>query len=638
MSDATRLERIFEGLNPQQRDAVETVSGPLCILAGAGSGKTTTITRRLAHQVVSGAFAAPSLLAVTFTSKAATEMRNRLEILGVPGVRASTFHSAALSQVRYFGRPPSNVLPSKGVILGPLMRSLPKPYRFVPLVDVAAEIEWAKNQRIGPDRYLDALGDRKPPIEARLMQRIFARYEERKEREDAFDFEDMLELAIRLFDDREVVRSFTSRLRAFTVDEYQDVNLLQQTLLERWLDDRDEICAVGDDYQAIYSFTGASSRYLLDLPDRVQNTKVVLLETNYRSSPQILEVANRLVPRLGGSRKELRPIRPVADPPVIRGFGTSQAERDFIAREIVRLHEKGVAYEEIAILYRMNARSEDHEESLGRHGIPYEVRDDPFLQRAAARQIHARLRELDSTEVANQVRSAALSLGYIEDPAGDVGRQEYTRQKDLARFIRMADDFQDDRRTLRDFVAEVRARFGASNDRGGVALLTLHRSKGLEFEAVFIPKLEQHELPHRRADLVEERRLFYVGLTRAKRYLYVTWAGRAQSPFVNEVRPETRPSGPQGRSGYLSHADKQGEDSHASEELLEDLKQWRRDRARADKVPAFLIAYDSTLHEIARRKPSSHDELLMVKGIGDAKLERFGDDLLRIVSGRTNAE
>jgi len=468
---------ILEGLNPSQREAVEATTGTVCILAGAGSGKTTTITRRLAYQVATDAFPPYSLLAVTFTDKAAGEMKGRLSALGVDGVAARTFHAAALKQLGYF-RPDQvgSILASKGEIVGPMVRRLPKPYRFVPVADVASEIEWAKNQRIGPDRYVSELDGRESPISEEHMERIYSGYEREKARRGVIDFEDMLELAIRMFEeDDHIATTFWSRYQAFTVDEFQDVNLLQFSLLQLWLGDREDLCVVGDDYQAIYSFTGASPRYLLQLPER-DRIRTFKLETNYRSTPEILGCANRLVPRLGGARKELKPSRSAGPDPVIRGFEGTVSELSFVARTISELFEQGVPYEEMAILYRVNARAEDYESVLSERSIPYRLWDDSFLQRAAARQLLPRLkRAATATDIGAQVLAAAEALGYQEDLSGDVGRQEFTRQKDLGRFIRLAGGFEDGSRTVADFIADTGSRFAKQSGSGGVNLLTLHK-------------------------------------------------------------------------------------------------------------------------------------------------------------------
>ena len=315
---------VLDGLNAEQRRAAEAVRGPVCILAGAGSGKTTTITRRIAHQVATGTFAPGQILAVTFTEKAAGVMKSRLAALGVSGVAARTFHSAALAQLHYFAPGTvGRILPTKALSLRQIANGLPAPFKFRPAADLATEIEWAKNQRIGPGEYRARLGDHEPPIPEDLMARVYKEYERRKEARGEIDFEDLLELAVRLHEGRaEVRREFRDRYRAFTVDEYQDVNLLQQTLLELWLGDRDDLCVVGDDYQSIYGFTGASPRCLLGVAARYPHAAVVRLEENYRSSPEVLELANRLVPLLGGAEKVLRATRGPGPEPVVRPFPT----------------------------------------------------------------------------------------------------------------------------------------------------------------------------------------------------------------------------------------------------------------------------------------------------------------------------
>jgi DNA helicase II / ATP-dependent DNA helicase PcrA len=343
---------VLAGLNPEQRRAAEAVRGPVCILAGAGSGKTTTITHRIAHQVGTEAFRPGEILAVTFTDKAAGELRARLERLGAPGVTARTFHAAALAQLHRFA--PERVgklVPSKALPLRHLVRSLPGAYRFRPLADVATEIEWAKNRRIPPERYRSELGDHEPPLPPDLMHRIYVRYEAGKRAKGFVDFEDLLELAIRTYEeDDQALALFRERYRAFTVDEYQDVNLLQQTLLDLWLGARDDLCVVGDDYQSIYAFTGASPEHLLGMPSRFPNATVVRLEANYRSTPQVLELANRLVPRLGGAEKTLRPTRPDGPEPELV---QASDEGAFV---VERIRELDVQREEIAVLCRTNAR------------------------------------------------------------------------------------------------------------------------------------------------------------------------------------------------------------------------------------------------------------------------------------------
>src|SRR4051812_16014035 len=322
-------------LNPEQRRAVEAVRGPVCILAGAGSGKTTTITHRIGNQVASGAFAPSQILAVTFTDKAAGEMRGRLEGLGVTGIRASTFHSAALSQLRHF-RPEAvgKILASKALLVYNIVRALPPPFKFRAAGDYATEIEWARNRRIPPSRYRDSIDGHQPPVPDDVMQRVYERYEQVKREQELIDFEDLLERAIEVFEDDHVAAEFRERYHAFTVDEYQDVNLLQQTLLDAWLGERDDFCVVGDDYQSIYGFTGATPDYLLGVPARFPNAEVIRLEENYRSTPEVLALANRLVPKLGGAEKTLRPVLPGGPEPEVRPFATAEAEAAYLVERL----------------------------------------------------------------------------------------------------------------------------------------------------------------------------------------------------------------------------------------------------------------------------------------------------------------
>jgi DNA helicase-2/ATP-dependent DNA helicase PcrA len=615
------VERVFAGLNPEQLRAVEAVRGPVCILAGAGSGKTTTITRRIANQVASGVFAAGEILAVTFTDKAAAEMRGRLEALGVEGVTARTFHSAALGQLHAFGgEPPRKIVASKALSLRQIGNSLPRPFRFRPAGDLATEVEWAKNRRLTPETYLGGLEDHTPPIPPDLMKRVFQEYELRKAGAGYADFEDLLELAIRLFDeDPHALAELRERYSAFTVDEYQDVNLLQQTLLERWLGPRDELCAVGDDYQSIYGFTGATPRYLLELPERFPHAAVVRLEANYRSTPQVLDLANRIVPGLGGAEKVLRPTRAPGPEAATQRFESALVETDFVVARIRAIVAEGVPHEEIAVLCRTNARLADFEEPFHEARIPFQ--GAALLAREAARRVLRRLRaEPPSTAVAARVRVLADEAGWLEHPPDGLGERELVRQSDLGRLVALAAEFEDGERTTSDFVADLERRFGSTGaERRGVHLLTLHRAKGLEFEAVLLPRVQEKELPIRQAkteaEVSEERRLLYVGITRAKRHLAITWSGRP-SRFLGELGVQT--TAPR-------------REAEPDDPVYAALKQWRLRRATADELPAYVVFHNTTLAEIAGRRPRDLSELGAVPGVGPTKLERYGKEVLAVL-------
>ena len=601
------------GLNPEQRRAAEAVRGPVCILAGAGSGKTTTITRRLAYQVATGAFAANQLLAVTFTDKAAGELRARLEALGAPGVRASTFHSAALRQLRHFApEAVGRILPSKALALRQIANKLPAPFKFRPAGDLATEIEWAKNRRIGPEEYGE---DREPPIPVDLMQRVYAEYERRKAAEGLIDFEDLLERAIRMFGENDGARAtFQAQYRAFTVDEYQDVNLLQQQLLDLWLGDRDDLCVVGDDYQSIYSFTGASPDHLLGMPDRFPHALVVRLEENYRSTPEVLALANRLVPNLGGAEKTLHATRPAGPEPVVRPFAGPDDEGEAIVATVRALD---CPLEEVAILARTNARLTDFEELLHEAGLPFQGAS--LLERDAARRLCRRL-ERSGDPAPDAVRAAALEAGWLEHPPEKLGEREQVRQQDLARMVALSTAFNGDAAA---FVASLRERFAPGGDGAhGVNLLTFHRAKGLEFEAVFLPRLQEKELPSKQArtddDVAEERRLLYVGMTRAKRLLWLSWSGK-RSRFLAELGVAAGPAPAAEKREWSGDAQR--------------LREWRLERAKADNVPPYVVFHDAVLHAIAAARPASLGELAQIPGVGPAKLERYGAEVLALVEG-----
>ncbi len=576
----------------------------MCILAGAGTGKTTTITRRIAWQVASGAFRPEQIVAVTFTDKAAGELRARLRTLGADGVRASTFHSAALALLRRFEGDPGRILPSKAPLLRRIGNSLPGAFRFRPAGDLATEIEWAKNRRLTPDTYHDRLGDHEPPIPPDLSLRVFREYERRKGAEGLLDFEDLLERAARLLEGDEAARAAVhDRWRSFTVDEYQDVNLLQQALLDLWLGERDDLCAVGDDYQAIYGFTGASAEWLLALPSRFPHARVVRLERSYRSTPQVIELANRLVLRLGGSAKALAATLPDGPEPVV-GPALSVVAR------VRELHAEGLPLEQMAVLVRTNARTSEFEEAFHDAAIPFQGAS--LLARDAARQLLKALRGRRGP-AGEVVRELAVRQGLLTEVPERLGEREQTRQADLARLVRLADELDGE---VEEFVALLHERFGASAGRG-VHLLTLHRAKGLEWEAVFLPRVEEGELPVRRGDVAEERRLFYVGLTRAKRHLLVTWEGKP-SRFLDEL-------GVRAAAPPLPRRERPALEQTPA---VLALKEWRLARAHADAVPAYVVFNDRTLAELVARTPRTLTELAAVPGIGPAKLERYGAELL----------
>ena len=663
-------DRAFAGLNPEQARAVAAVRGPVCILAGAGSGKTTTITRRIAHQVASGAFAPGQILAVTFTDKAAREMGSRLCALGVPGVRVKTFHAEALAQYRLLAGRDVDILPSKTPLLLPLTQRLPPPHKFVSVRDIAGEIEWARNRRIAPEGYAAALGTREPPIPADLMAGIYRSYERRKLERGLMDFEDLLERTLAVLEEGGAAAgSIRDRYRAISVDEYQDVNLLQQSLLAAWVGDGDDLCVVGDDYQSIFGFTGATPRYLVEFPRRYPRCTVVQLSANYRSTPAVLAVANRLAARFGGAPRQLRAAPPpapgapgadrAAPEPAFRAFATGAEELIWIVDEVCRLHAAGVAWEEMAVLFRINGRSEPLEERFAHARVPYQVAGAAFLRRPAARSVLAALRRAQGRDVVEAVGAALRHVGYRPDAAEAAG-EEATRQADLARLLELAREYAassaadtegrgPDAHGIPGFVADLQRRFAADEDGRGVQILTYHRAKGKEFDAVFLPRLEDRELPFALAtspeDRDEERRLLYVGVTRARRHLFVSWAAAredgsrrrpAPSPFLDELRAVPAPA-PRGTPGMRTPARGAAPPAGADSPLLAALKEWRREEARRRAIPAYIVFHDRTLAAIAAARPRTMVALASVSGVGPAKIASHGEEVLALVAAHEDA-
>jgi DNA helicase-2/ATP-dependent DNA helicase PcrA len=667
-------EALLRDLDPEQLEAVRLVDGPVVIHAGAGSGKTRVISRRTAYAIATDVVPADQVLVVTFTDKAATEMVDRLRSLGLPGVTARTFHAHALSQLRHFwparhdGGPLPEILPNKGLIVGRLARQLPGHYRFTPSKDLADEIEWAKSRRIEPRRYEveAAKARREPPIPGDLFVRVFGDYERAKERMNRIDFDDLLLETVALLEtDANAAETVRARKRWFSVDEYQDTNPLQQRLLELWLGEREDVCVVGDEDQTIYTFTGATSDFLTGFATRHPTARVVTLSRNYRSSPEILALANRLL-AAEGRQKRLVATMPAGPKPSIDRFADADAELAHLVATIRRLVGEGTATAEIAILVRTNAQIPPIEAALTKARIPFRVRGQRFFGRSEVRDALRLLGGLPEEATGSMLLAAfdarlRSELGFEDESSGGAaggppsraGAEARERTASLGLLLEIAGEAVAARHDIdrAALAAEFDARAAAETEgeSDGVNLLTLHRAKGLEWDAVLLPQLEDGTLPIRQAEtddeLAEERRLLYVGLTRARRHLALSWAERRLSQGDRETR--RRPSEflaalvdrPARRvtvlPGAPAVAPRRARDEDSP--LMTALRDWRLTTARSDGVPAYVIAPDSLLLEIVDQRPATIPALRRIKGMGPSRLARYGQEMVEIVRSATES-
>ncbi len=574
-------EALLAGLDPEQREVALATRGPVCVLAGAGTGKTRAITYRIAYAALSGTVDPAHVLALTFTVRAAGELRGRLRQLGAGQVRASTFHAAALRQLNYFwprvvgGRPPQ-LIDSKGGLVREAARRVQIRLEGSPgaVADAAAEIEWAKVVQVRPDGYARAAAaaGRSAAAGADNLAAVYAAYEDLRRERHLIDFESVLELtAAILIDSRAAADQVRDIFRHFVVDEYQDVNPLQKLLLDAWLGDRDDLCVVGDPNQVIYSFTGATSSYLTGFAAEFPGATVVRLVRDYRSTPQVVAVANQLI-------KPVSPLaaqRPPGPRPVLTEYPDDTAEAAGLADRVRALLAAGVPAREIAVLVRVNADTERFEVALAEAGLPYVIRGaERFYERPVVRQALVLLRgaargvaaagsEAAGSEAAaesgdplpDSVRHVLTGIGLTTTPPSGLGGRATAREnwESLAAIAQLADEMHaaSPQATLAHFSAELtqRADLGHAPAADGVTLASMHSAKGLEWDAVLLPGLVEGLMPivhARTAEAVEEeRRLLYVAVTRAREHLYLSWSsaratggrgGRPRSRFLDGVR------------------------------------------------------------------------------------------------------
>ncbi|MFF5017103.1 ATP-dependent DNA helicase UvrD2 [Streptomyces sp. NPDC001165] len=709
-------DAVLEGLDPEQREVATALHGPVCVLAGAGTGKTRAITHRIAYGVRAGILQPSSVLAVTFTNRAAGEMRGRLRQLGAHGVQARTFHSAALRQLQYFW---------PKAIGGSLPRLVDRKIQLVAdaaatcklrldrgeLRDATAEIEWSKvTQTVPADYpYASAKAGRETPRDPAEIAHLYAAYEDLKRDRAVIDFEDVLLLTVAILQDRhDIAEQIRTQYQHFVVDEYQDVSPLQQRLLDLWLGNRDSLCVVGDASQTIYSFTGATPDHLLDFRVRHPGATVVKLVRDYRSTPQVVHLANGLLTQASGRaadhRLELVSQRPAGPDPVYTEYTDEPAEAEGAARRIRELIDAGIPAAEIAVLFRTNSQSETYEQALADAGVPYQLRGaERFFDRPEVRKAGVALRGAarfggndslldDAVDLPSQVRAVLSGEGWTsQPPAGSGAARE--RWESLAALVNLAHDFAaaHPKATLADFVAELDERANAQHAPTvqGVTLASLHAAKGLEWDAVFLVGIAEGMVPitYAKTDeqIEEERRLLYVGVTRARERLHLSWSlsrspggrpNRRPSHFLDGLRPGSTAT--VGRTGTgatggiergtlteipavprrtqrtparcrvcgrtLTDAGEMKlmrcEDcpSDMDEGLYERLRAWRAVQARNSGQPDFCVFTDRTLMAIAEAQPDSPAELSRIPGVLSRKLQRYGTEVLAICAGQEGGE
>jgi DNA helicase-2/ATP-dependent DNA helicase PcrA len=737
------MHPILAELDQQQQQVAVTLGGPVLVLAGAGTGKTRAITHRIAYACLSGQRQARNCLAVTYTKRAAGEMRERLVGLGVTGAVVRTFHAAALSQLRYFwpstvGGPFPEVLASKARMVAQAASGLGLPTGTAMVRDLSAEVEWAGAKLVLPADYVAVaraegraeLGAGTARIDHADVARVLAAYHELKTRANVLDFEDILLTLLAILSQRpDVADSVRAVYQWFCVDEYQDITPLQERVLGAWLGDRDDICVVGDPNQTIYSFAGADpesmSRFLARWPGATQ----VRLDRCYRCSPQVVAAANSLsaavartdapkVPAgiLGLTLRSQCPPGPV--PEVFTAENDAQ-EAHSVAQRIGALISGGARARDIAVLMRTNAASQEIESALAQAGIPYMLRGgDQFFSRPEVREATARLRGAGTSDtrrgdtgrvpdsqrelrrsdaqsggdpalpqrasLAERTADVLSAMGFdLDAPAG--GGVQRERWESLAAVVELAATLErqtppEDRAQLgmAALVAELerRAELSLAPSPDGVTLASLHAAKGLEWDHVFLIGLSEGNIPISHANtparISEELRLLYVGVTRARVGLTLSWAltygtsGRSRTPSrflsmmrrqraaqggsaADVVRGEARraTSGRQGRrkgparcrvcgAGLVTGAERtlgrcRGCPGSPNQEVLDELKAWRGRMAADRGVPAFVVFTDVTLAAVAEQCPTDRESLAAIPGIGPAKLESYGQDLIAIV-------
>ena len=677
--------RLLDGLDPAQRQAVTATTHPLAILAGAGSGKTRVLTRRIAHRCLTGDADARHVLAVTFTRKAAAELDTRLRTFGLRDLPAAgTFHALAYAQLRTAwagaGTAAPTLLDRKGRLLARILGTTKR----VRPAELAVEIEWAKARLITPDRFADAVrrADRRSTVEPERVAEWYRSYEAEKRKRGLIDFDDLLaRCADALDQDPSFAAAQRWRFRHVFVDEYQDVNPLQERLLRAWLGDRTDLCVVGDPNQAIYGWNGADAGFLEEFTRHHPGAEVIELRDSYRSTPQVLAVAAAV---LAAGRAPIRPLRAhraEGELPVVVGYQSDTDEANGIARAVRDQHRPGRPWGAQAVLVRTNAQGALIEAAFRRAAIPYRVRgahrflDEPdvrdLLRRfdRMAEPLSTTLADLDASTARQRAELLAADLEAL-DPGDNDGVPSFAqlalpdtaaghRVAAFEQIVRLGHELltQDPHTRTDGFPGWLRTVLldDGPEAADAVTIASFHSAKGLEWDVVHLAGVEVGYVPisHARTPEArrEEERLFYVAVTRAADVLRCSWAktrtfgsdpvDRAPSPYLGWVRGTVQDLGREAApapepTGLAASRTALVEDAvdpvQLTAAVAADLRAWRTEQARGARVRPTVVLSDRALDEVARRRPRTEEDLAEVPGIGPLGRERHGARLLAIVA------
>lgn len=683
---------ILEALDPEQRQVATALGGPVAVIAGAGTGKTRAITHRIAYAVATGAQDPRAVLAVTFTTRAAGEMRARLHDLGVAHVQARTFHSAALRQLRYFwpsamGTELPQVTSSTLGLVAEAAARQGVQTDTARLRDLASEISWAKVSNVSAAQYpglVEGLHRKVSGVDAATVGRICNGYEQVKRARGLMDFDDILLCTVALMHEHpDVADRIRATYRHLVVDEFQDVSPLQRTLLGLWLGEGSDVCVVGDPNQSIHAFAGANPKFLTRFAEDFPQAQLVQLVRNYRSTPQVLKLANALMSS-GGQHGAIRGVvlRPTRGPGVdveSADCPDETTEARSTARWLADQHQQGIQWQDMAVLFRINAQAPAYEAALSDKGIPYLVRDsERFYERPEIRRalgaLAAQARLAPEAEALPAVAGVLGGLGWTTTAPEGSGRVR-EQWESLQALVDLAEDLLNEEPAW-GFGAlmaaiEQRASLQQAPTVRGVTLTTIHSAKGLEWSTVALVGAHEGTLPFALAntpsELDEEKRLCYVAITRARDRLRVSWSRRgpggrghrepsrflaglvvaATEPARQSTAGKRRSRGAE-RCRVCSKSLSGGVELKLGrhqycmvsfdEELVAKLKEWRLQAARQLGVPAYVVFTDATLQAIAETLPGTEQQLLEVRGVGEVKCERYGEALLALVAGATVSE